>query len=200
MVFLWNSYIYNDRIYRSNFTYQSECIYPVHPQIRINNYTNTFNLQKGAFIEMDKVDIQLLKILQEDARITVSDLSKKLALSRPSVSERLLRLQEKGIILEFSARISPAKLGRETLLFIQISELKEEPHVFEEFIKSETDIIECHRVTGPVSYTIKAAVSGIDGMRNLVDRLIPYGAINTSVILASPVPYRHILPNDQPED
>ena len=86
MVFLWNSYIYNDRIYRSNFTYQSECIYPVHPQIRINNYTNTFNLQKGAFIEMDKVDIQLLKILQEDARITVSDLSKKLALSRPSVS------------------------------------------------------------------------------------------------------------------
>jgi Lrp/AsnC family transcriptional regulator, leucine-responsive regulatory protein len=152
---------------------------------------------KGVFIKMDKVDIQLLKILQEDARITVSDLSKKLALSRPSVSERLLRLQEKGIILEFSARISPAKLGRETLLYIQISELKEEPHAFEEFIKTEADIIECHRVTGTVSYIIKAAVSGIDGMRNLVDRLIPYGTINTSVILASPVPFRHILPNEQ---
>ncbi|KAB7673172.1 Lrp/AsnC family transcriptional regulator [Bacillus sp. B1-b2] len=143
---------------------------------------------------MDQIDIDLLGILQEDARITVSDLSKKLSLSRPSVSERLLRLQEKGIILEFSARISPAKLGRETLLFIQISELKEEPYVFEEFIKKEMDIIECHRVTGLVSYTIKAAVSGIEGMRELVDRLIPFGTINTSVILASPVPYRHILP------
>ncbi|WP_445490946.1 Lrp/AsnC family transcriptional regulator [Niallia sp. 03133] len=143
---------------------------------------------------MDKVDIQLLKTLQEDGRITVSDLSKKLALSRPSVSERLLRLQEKGIILEFSARVSPAKLGRGTLLFIQISELKKEAQLFEEYIKTEADIIECHRVTGPISYTIKAAVSGIDGMRQLVDRLIPFGTINTSVILASPVPYRHLLP------
>ncbi|MGP7815656.1 Lrp/AsnC family transcriptional regulator [Niallia sp. 01092] len=143
---------------------------------------------------MDKVDIQLLKILQEDGRITVSDLSKQLALSRPSVSERLLRLQEKGIILEFSARVSPAMLGRETLLFIQISELKEDAQTFEDYIKTEEDIIECHRVTGPISYTIKAAVSGIDGMRQLVDRLIPYGTINTSVILASPVPYRHLLP------
>lgn len=143
---------------------------------------------------MDKVDIQLLKILQEDGRITISDLSKKLALSRPSVSERLLRLQEKGIIVEFSARISPAKLGRETLLFIQISELKGDAQTFEDFIKTVEDIIECHRVTGPISYTIKAAVSGIDGMRKLVDRLIPYGTINTSVILASPVPFRHLLP------
>lgn len=146
---------------------------------------------------MDKVDVQLLKLLQEDGRMTVSDLSKKLALSRPSVSERLLRLQERGIIVEFSARVSPAKLGRETLLFIQISELKVDPNIFEDYIKLETDIIECHRVTGPVSYTIKAAVSGIDGMRQLVDRLIPYGTINTSVILASPVPYRHLLPKEE---
>ncbi|MFT8320448.1 MAG: Lrp/AsnC family transcriptional regulator [Bacillus sp. (in: firmicutes)] len=149
---------------------------------------------------MDKVDIHLLKILQEDGRITVSDLSKKLALSRPSVSERLLRLQEKGIILEFSARVSPAKLGRETLLFIQISELKAEAQAFEEFIQTEEDVIECHRVTGPISYTIKAAVSGINGMRQLVDRLIPYGTINTSVILASPVPYRHLLPFEKDEE
>jgi len=146
---------------------------------------------------MDKVDIQLLKILQKDGRITISDLSKKLALSRPSVSERLLRLQEKGIIVEFSARISPAKLGRETLLFIQISELKGDAQTFEDFIKTVEDIIECHRVTGPISYTIKAAVSGIDGMRKLVDRLIPYGTINTSVILASPVPFRHLLPMEE---
>jgi len=146
---------------------------------------------------MDSIDIKLLELLQEDARMTVSDLSKKLVLSRPSVSERLLRLQEKGIILEFSARISPAKLGRETLLLIQLSELKEDSSLFEEFINTEVDVIECHRVTGPVSYIIKAAVSGIDGMRNLVDRLLPYGAVNTSVILASPVPYRHILPYEE---
>jgi len=44
---------------------------------------------------MDQLDRMLLQLLQEDGRITVSELSKRLSLSRPSISERLLRLQEK---------------------------------------------------------------------------------------------------------
>lgn len=143
---------------------------------------------------MDETDVRLLTLLQADSRMTVSDLSKHLALSRPSVSERVHRLQEKGIIEEFTARVSPAAVGRETILFIQISELKMAPLEFEKAIKEEEDVIECHRVTGETSYFIKAAVRGMEGLGHLVDRLIPYGKINTSVVLASPVPYRHILP------
>lgn len=142
------------------------------------------------------MDISLLQLLQEDGRITVSDLSKRLALSRPSVSERLLRLQERGIILGFSARVSPAAIGRNTLLMIQVSELKVSAQEFEQKIVADTDIIECHRVTGTIGYMLKAAVDGMDGLRELVDRLMPYGSLNTSVVLTSPVPYRHILPID----
>lgn len=126
--------------------------------------------------------------------MTVSELSKRLALSRPSISERLLRLQERGIILGFSARVSPAGIGRNTLLMIQISDLKVSPHEFERFVVKDLDIIECHRVTGTIGYFIKAAVNGMDGLRLLVGRLMPYGTMNTSVVLASPVAYRPILP------
>lgn len=146
---------------------------------------------------MDNIDVALLKLLQEDARMTVSELSKQLALSRPSVTERIHRLQEKGIIEEFTARVSPAAIGRETILFIQISELKITPREFERLIKEERDIIECHRVTGQTSYFIKAAVSRIEGLGMLVDRLIPYGSINTSIVLGSPIPYRHLLPEEK---
>jgi Lrp/AsnC family leucine-responsive transcriptional regulator len=146
--------------------------------------------------EMDRLDITLLKLLQEDGRMTVSELSKRLSLSRPSISERLLRLQEKGIILGFGARISPAAVGRNVQLIIQISELKVSPQDFEKRIINDEDILECHRVTGTVSYVLKAAVTGMDALSLLVERLMPYGNVNTSVILSSPVINRFILPKE----
>ncbi|QGQ99294.1 Lrp/AsnC family transcriptional regulator [Paenibacillus psychroresistens] len=145
---------------------------------------------------MDHLDITLLKLLQEDGRMTVSELSKRLPLSRPSISERLLRLHEKGIILGFNARVSPAAIGRDVLLIIQMSELKVSPQVFEQRIIGDDDILECHRVTGSVSYVMKAAVMGIDALSMLVERLMPYGTVNTSVILSSPVTNRVILPKE----
>lgn len=149
---------------------------------------------------MDHIDIEMLEILQEDGRISVSDLSKKLNLSRPSVSERMMRLQEKGIIDHFSAVVSPEAVGRDTLLMIQVSELKETIPRFEKMIAEDTRVLECHRVTGEVSYFIKAAVEGMDSLRELVDTLISYGNINTSIVLKSPVERRKILPEKREEE
>ena len=145
---------------------------------------------------MDQIDVALLKLLQEDGRMTVSELSKRLNLSRPSISERLLRLQERGVILSFRAIVSPEAVGRGTLLMIQMSDLKISAQEFEQRIKDEPDVIECHRVTGPIGYIIKAAVEGMDGLRFMVDRLMVYGNVNTSVVLTSPVSNRHILPRE----
>ncbi|WP_445491413.1 Lrp/AsnC family transcriptional regulator [Niallia sp. 03133] len=143
---------------------------------------------------MDTIDQKLIKLLQEDGRMTISDLSKHLSLSRPSIYERLFRLQEKGIIERYTAVISPKEVGRDTLLFIQMSELKTSPQEFEQFIKDDEDILECHRMTGYVSHFLKAAVGGMEGIQMLVDRLIPYGNVNTSIVLRSAVKYRNITP------
>lgn len=143
---------------------------------------------------MDKLDVDLLKLLQEDSRMTISELSKKIALSRPSITERILRLQEKGIIEEFTARVSLAEINRGTILFIQLSSLKVSNSEFEQMIKKDTEVLECHRVTGSTSYFIKAAVKDMGSMKMLIDRLMPYGDINTSIVLESPVPYRHLVP------
>jgi Lrp/AsnC family leucine-responsive transcriptional regulator len=149
---------------------------------------------------MDHIDIEMLEILQEDGRISVSDLSKKLNLSRPSVSERMMRLQERGIIDHFSAVVSPEAVGRDTLLMIQVSELKDTIPRFEKMIAEDTRVLECHRVTGEVSYFIKAAVEGMDSLRELVDTLISYGNINTSIVLKSPVERRKILPENREQE
>lgn len=145
---------------------------------------------------MDNLDIKLIELLQKNSRMTISTLSKELSLSRPSITERILRLQEKNIIEEFTARISLKNIGKNIILFVQLSSLKVSPKTFEQIVKKDGDILECHRVTGPINYFIKAAVNNMDDMSLLIDRLLPYGDINTSVVLKSPVSYRHVIPKN----
>lgn len=147
---------------------------------------------------MDQTDIRLLELLQLDGRITISELSKKLSLSRPSISERMNRLEERGIIEGFSARVSPQALGRNVLVIIQLSELRFHSYSdFEKTIQKNPDIIECHRLTGSVSYLLKAAVTGMDHLSQLIDFLLPYGNVNTSIVLSSPVSFRCIVPQSE---
>jgi Lrp/AsnC family leucine-responsive transcriptional regulator len=145
---------------------------------------------------MDQLDIRLLELLQLDGRMTLSELSKKLSLSRPSITERLRRLQEKGIIEGFSARVSPKEIGRDVIVFIQVSEMKKLTYAeFEKWIKQDPDIVECHRLTGSISYLLKAAVTGMDHLSKLIDKLTPYGNLNTSIVLSSPVYFRCLSPH-----
>ncbi|MFB5195373.1 Lrp/AsnC family transcriptional regulator [Neobacillus sp. KR4-4] len=150
---------------------------------------------------MDQLDIRLLELLQMDGRITLSELSKKLSLSRPSITERLKRLQDREIIEGFSARVSLEAIGRDVIVYIQVSELKLLSYTeFEKRIIDDPDIIECHRLTGSVSYLLKAAVTGMDHLSKLIDRLAPYGNVNTSIVLSSPVSFRCITPHDVNEE
>jgi Lrp/AsnC family transcriptional regulator, leucine-responsive regulatory protein len=157
------------------------------------NIIDMYNLHNegGA---MDSVDARLLELLQEDSRMKVSELSQRLNLSRPSVSDRMSRLRDSGVIEGYSARVSLKAVGRPTLLIIHLSSLKVSPRVFEARIADDTDILECHRVTGEIDYIIKAAVPDMDEMRALIDRLLPFGDVSTSIVLLSPIPYRNIVP------
>jgi Lrp/AsnC family transcriptional regulator, leucine-responsive regulatory protein len=146
---------------------------------------------------MDHIDRKILEILQDDGRISIIQLSKKLHLSRPSTNERLHRLHDKGVIQGFTARVSPEMVGKGMLVFIQIGNLKMECRKFEEVVQEEADVLECHRVTGLNSYVMKVAVASRKDLEAFVDRLILYGQVNTSVVLSSPIPYSTILPKNE---
>lgn len=143
---------------------------------------------------MDKIDACLLDLLQKDSRCTISELSKKINLSRPSIAERISRLVEKGVIEEFTARVSLKETGKNVLLFIEVSSLKVPFQTFEEKLANNPDIIECHRISGKSDYILKAAVKNIEDMTLLINKLLPFCYISTSIVLGSPIPYRHVVP------
>src|SRR5699024_12814737 len=71
-------------------------------------------------VKMDGIDRRILELLQEDGRMTIIELSKQLNLSRPSVNERIRKLEDNGVIEGFTARISSEALGKNISAFIQI--------------------------------------------------------------------------------
>ncbi|MGI8300697.1 Lrp/AsnC family transcriptional regulator [Bacillus paranthracis] len=142
---------------------------------------------------MDEIDKKITLLLQEDARMTITEMTDHLHLSRPSVTERLKRLQDAGIIEKYTARISLDIIGKSIQAFLRIENLKIPCKKFEEKIYEEQRILECHRVTGESSYYLKVAVHSMKELEELIDIVIPFGTVKTSMILSSPIPYRPVI-------
>jgi Lrp/AsnC family leucine-responsive transcriptional regulator len=113
------------------------------------------------------------------------------------VTERLNRLKERGVIEGISARLSYPKIGKSVTVFIQVSEVTVPYATFEKFVEENPHIIECHRITGSISYMMKAVVRDMQHLQSLIDELVPYGTLNTSLVIKSPVPYKKVEPVEE---
>ena len=100
---------------------------------------------------IDKTDIQMLRVLQENARITVKDLALKVHLSPTPVFERLHRLEKDGFIRRYTAVLDAAKLGRGFLVFCSVRLRRMGKEIADDFVNRVKDIpevAECYNISG----------------------------------------------------
>jgi Lrp/AsnC family leucine-responsive transcriptional regulator len=105
---------------------------------------------------VDAIDLRILEILQRDARVTQADIARRVRLSQPSVADRIRKLEARGVILGYVAKVDPAHLGKDITAFVGVG--ISHPKYFEQFgkrILALPDILECHRVAGSDSYILK---------------------------------------------
>ncbi len=143
---------------------------------------------------MDPIDQLIIEILQEDSRTSVTEISRRVNLSRPSVNERLMKMTEKGIIEGFTARVPPEKIGYEVSFIMEISELSISWKQMESMLLEIPYITEYHRVTGNSNYFAKASVPDIETMNELLSRLMKHCHVSSSIILHSPLINRPLKP------
>ncbi|MGD1898907.1 MAG: Lrp/AsnC family transcriptional regulator [Phormidesmis sp.] len=141
-------------------------------------------------VSLDDIDIQLLRILYEDARTPVAELARALTMSAPSVSERLRRLKESGVIQGFTIGVEPALLGYELAFYIRISPLPGQLSKVVAIITQIEEIVECDQITGDDCFIAKAYVRSAKAIEAVINRLIPYAKTNTSLVQSSPVSRR----------
>ena len=141
-------------------------------------------------VNLDSVDVQLLRLLSKDARSSIADLARSLNMSAPSVSERMRRLKESGVIQGFTIDIDPKALGYPLAFYIRIRPLPGQLANVVSLIAEIDVIVECDRVTGDDCFIAKAYLQSVDELEHAINRLLPYAQTNTSMIQSSPIERR----------
>ena len=144
---------------------------------------------------LDQIDCKILKHLQEDGRISYAALGRLVGLTTPAVIERVRKLEDAKIITGYRAEIDTGKVGLPITAFIRMSISGVDYSHIIEVARESNEVLECHRGTGGDSFIMKVAVSSVEHLQNLIDRLTPYGITTTSIVLSSPVKSRIVEPH-----
>lgn len=139
---------------------------------------------------MDQIDRRLLYELQNDARLTRSELGKRVGLSSSAVGDRLRRLEDFGVIVGYRAEIDAKALGFEMAAVLRVRPGLGQLKKIAEVAADTPEVIECHRVTGEDCYVMNIVFRSIDELEVLIDRFTALGQTTTSIVNATPVPRR----------
>jgi Lrp/AsnC family leucine-responsive transcriptional regulator len=143
--------------------------------------------------DLDAVDLRLLRLMEQDARMSTAELARSVGLSAPSVAERVKRLQENGVIRGYSVRIDPAALGLPLSAWLRVRPVPGQLGVVADILRSLPEIALCDRVTGEDCFIALAHVASVADLERVIDRIIPHAMTNTAIIQSSPVPARSPL-------
>ena len=148
---------------------------------------------------MDDIDRKILKKLQENARITISDLSSEIALSMPAISERLKKLEASGVIKQYTTILDPALLNTHlmALMFLRFDNPKHGDQVTC-LVKDEPEIKECYYITGDFDYSLKILTENTRTLEKLLTRIKNAPGVvktQTIVILSTITDSPSILPD-----
>jgi Lrp/AsnC family leucine-responsive transcriptional regulator len=146
---------------------------------------------------LDSIGWKLLKELQEDARLSYAELGRRVGLTTPAVVERMRRMEEAGIIAGYRAEIDTKRVGFPITAFIRMNVSGDVTARITQFVRELPEILECHKGTGGDSFIMKVAVSSVEHLESLIDKLTPYGTTSTSIVLSSPVERRVIEKTDE---
>jgi len=143
--------------------------------------------------KLDRIDQQILDILQHDGRIAMSELASRVNLSTTPCSERVKRLERDGIIMGYYARLNPQLVDRNLLVFLEIKLSAKSGDVFDQVARDLVEIpevLECHLISGEFDYLVKARLKEMSAYRCLLGDLLkklPSSASSHSYIVMEEV-------------
>jgi len=144
---------------------------------------------------LDDTGWQLLHALQQNARLSYSELGQRVGLSSPAVAERIHRMEDAGIISGYHVEINRSKLGYPITAIIRMSTSPgDQCSRFATFVQEIPEVLECYRVTGSDSLIMKVMASSVEHLESLIDRLSAHGQLTTSMVLSAPVTRRVVKP------
>ena len=137
---------------------------------------------------LDPTDIAIIEALQADGRMAITELGRRIGLSQPATSERVKRLEERGIIAGYGARIDAASLGLGMMAIIRLRTTHEHIRPCLKQFSEMPQVMEVLRLTGEDCFLLKVLVPSPGELETIVDSIARFGAVTTSLVLRDEPP------------
>lgn len=138
---------------------------------------------------VDDTDITILGLLRENSRINASLIAENIGMSVSTVTERIRKLEQSGVIKKYTLALDNKLIGMDVLAFISIS--LEHPKHNEDFVNSinnNPNVIECHYITGDFDFLLKvmtASMEGLTGVLNVIKSIKGVSLTHTLIVLST---------------
>ena len=152
---------------------------------------------KNKGLLSDHKNVSLLRLLEKNPRAPISQLARRIGMSNPAVKERILRLEEAGILAGYRLELNPKELGYHVTAFVRVRPLPGHLNKIAELAQAIPEVTECHRVTGEDCFILKIFLKEISNLDRVLDKFLAHGQTTTSIVQSSPVSPRNVpLPGD----
>jgi Lrp/AsnC family transcriptional regulator, leucine-responsive regulatory protein len=140
---------------------------------------------------LDETGWHLLQELQQQARLSYSELGQRVGLTPPAVAERMRKMEQAGIIAGYRTEINTAAIGLPITAIIRMSSpAGQSCSRFAGIPGDSPQVLECYHVTGNDGLIMKVAASSVKHLESLINRLSMHGQVTTSLVLSTPVSRR----------
>lgn len=133
---------------------------------------------------LDEIDVLILQELQKDSRLSIRELSKRINLSPPSVTERVRRLEDSGIIEGYTIKINKKKLGLPIDCIIKVTMKNGQHEKFKEFINEYKRSEWCYRIAGDGCFLVKLSVKALGDIEEFINAISSYAITETIIALS----------------
>ncbi len=135
-------------------------------------------------MKIDESDVRILRELQADSRISIRELSKRVNLSPPSVTERVKRLEEHHIIEGYTIRLNKKELGFAIDCIIEVTMRDGQYEKFKSFIKDYPYSEWCYRIAGGACFIVKLSVPSLEDIEQYINSISTYALTETSIVFS----------------
>ncbi len=143
-------------------------------------------------MDLDDVDWHLLELLQEDGRLSFSELGRRVSLSGSAVTERVRRLEERGVITGYAARVDTTKLGLPIEAMVRARVRSLDTPRFRTAVLPLPQVVSADHVTGEECWILRVLCRDTAELEGLVEKVQRYGETTTSLVLSSPLRSRAV--------
>jgi Lrp/AsnC family leucine-responsive transcriptional regulator len=139
---------------------------------------------------LDPINVRLLAELHGNARLSMSELARRVGMSAPAVTERVQRLEAAGVITGFRMDVDPVALGMPVTALVRVRPGPGQLPKIAEAARDTPQVVECHRITGEDCFFLKVHAPSLSELEEILDRFLLFGQTTSSIVVSTPVPLR----------